>query len=89
MEKVQLLIERAKEEIIEKIKKLEVKNNEIVKVVGEMKKTEVKVLRNDEWQIEDKLVLKERKVYVPKNESLRLEIIQLHYNMPIAGHEEQ
>jgi len=83
------LIERAKEEIIEKIKKLEVKDNEIVKVVGEMKKTEVKVLRNDEWQIEDKLVLKEKKVYVPKNESLRLEIIQLHYNMPIAGHEEQ
>ena len=83
------MIERAKEEIIEKIKKLEVKDNEIVKVVGEMKKTEVKVLRNDEWQIEDKLVLKEKKVYVPKNESLRLEIIQLHYNMPIAGHEEQ
>jgi len=38
--------------------------------VEEMKKAGVKVLRNDEWQIKDKLVLKERKMYVPKNESL-------------------
>ena len=40
-----------------------------MKVVKEMKKAGVKVLRNDEWQIEDELVLKERKVYVLKNES--------------------
>jgi len=38
--------------------------------VEEMKKAGVKVLRNDEWQIKDELVLKERKMYVPKNESL-------------------
>jgi len=31
-------------------------------------------------------VLKERKVYVPKDEELRTEIIQLHYNVPVAGH---
>ena len=46
--KRQLLIEEAEKEIIEKIKKSEVKNNEIVKVVEEIK-VEVKVLRNDEW----------------------------------------
>jgi len=54
-----------------------------------MKKVGVKVLRNEEWQIEDKLVLKKGKVYVPKDESLRLEIIQLHHNMLIAGNEGQ
>jgi len=43
-----LLIKRAKEGIIEKIKKLEVKDDEVIKVVEEMKKTEVKVLRNNE-----------------------------------------
>jgi len=47
MEKGQLLIERAKEEIIEKIIKIEAKNNNVVKTVEEMKKTEVKVLRNN------------------------------------------
>ena len=49
MEKRQLLIKGAEEEIIEKIKKLEAKDNEVVKVVEEIKKTGVKVLRNNEW----------------------------------------
>ena len=89
MEKEQLLIEKAEEEIIEKIKKSEAKNNEVVKVVEEIKKAGVKVLRNDEQQIEDKLVLKERKIYVPKDESLRLEIIQLHHDTLITGHRGQ
>jgi len=84
MEKKQLLIEGAKEEIIEKIKKLEAKD---VKVVEQMKKAGVKVLKNDEWQIRDELVLKERKVYVLKDESLRLEIIQLYHDILIAEHE--
>jgi len=45
--KRQLLIEKAEKEIIEKIKKSEAKNNKIVKTVEEIKKTRVKVLRND------------------------------------------
>ena len=47
MEKEQLLIEGAKVEIIEKIKKLEANNNKIVKMVEKIEKTGVKVLRND------------------------------------------
>jgi len=78
IEKGQLLIEGAEKEIIEKIKKLEAKDNKVVKVVEKMKKTEVKVLKNNEWQIEDKLVSKEGKIYVPKNKELRLEIIMIY-----------
>ena len=37
-----------------------------------MKKAGFKVLRNKEWQIEKELVLKEGKVYIPKNEKLRV-----------------
>ena len=80
------MIERAEEEIIKKIKKLKAKNDKVVKGVEEIKKVEVKVLRNNKWQIEDELVLKEGKIYVPRDEELRLEIIQLHHNMPIAEH---
>jgi len=47
----------------------------VIKVVEEMKKAGVKVLRNMEWQIENDLVLKERKIYVLRDEKLRLEII--------------
>jgi len=31
-------------------------------------------------------VLKEEKVYVPKDEELRAEVIQLHHDVPAAGH---
>ena len=54
MEKRQLLVKRVEEEIIERIKKLEVKDDKIVKAVEEIKKTRVKVLRNDQQQIEEK-----------------------------------
>jgi len=40
-----------------------------------MKKVGVKVLQGDELQIEEGLVLKEKKIYVPKNKELRVEII--------------
>jgi len=47
------LIKGAKEEIIEKIKKLEARDDKVIKAVKETKKVGVKVLRNEEWQIED------------------------------------
>jgi len=31
-------------------------------------------------------MLKEGKVYVPKDEKLRAEVIRLHHDMPIGGH---
>ena len=46
-------------------------------------------MRNEKWQIEDNLVLKEGKVYMLRDEKLRLEIIWLHYNMPITEHGRQ
>ena len=48
MEKGQLSIEGVEEEIIEKIKKPEAKDDEVMKAVEEMKKAGVKVLRNNE-----------------------------------------
>jgi len=51
-----------------------------------MRNAGVKVLRNNEWQIENELVLKKGKVYILKNESLRLEIIWLYHNTLIAEH---
>ena len=55
----------------------------------EIKKAGVKVLRNEKWQIEDDLVLKEENVYILRDNKLRLEIIWLHHNTLIAEHEEQ
>jgi len=43
-----LLVKGAEKEIIEKIKKSEVKDDKVIKVVEEIKKEGVKVLRNNE-----------------------------------------
>jgi len=32
---------------------------------------------------------KEEKVYIPKDKILRIEIIQLHYNMPVAEYKKR
>jgi len=54
-----------------------------------MKKVGVKVLRGNEWQVEEDLVLKEGKVYVSKDKELRVEIIWLHHDVLIAEHRER
>ena len=80
------LVEEPEREIMKRIKEARDKDEEVIKAVEKIKKAEVKVLRNDEWQIEEGLVLKEGKIYVLKDEKLRVEIIWLHHNMPIVGH---
>jgi len=32
---------------------------------------------------------KEEKVYIPRDDKLRMEIVRLHYDMPIGGHREK
>ena len=83
---IEQLVEGPGEKIIKKIKEKRDKDKEVIKVVEEMKKAGVKILRNEEWQVEEGLVLKEGRVYVPKDEKLRVEIIWLHYDTPIARH---
>ena len=80
------LVEGPEEEIMKKIKEVRDKDEEVIKVVEEMKKAGVKTLRDEEWQIEEGLVLKEERVYVPKDEKLRVKIIWLYHDIPIAGH---
>jgi len=46
----------------------------------------VKELQGEKWRIEGELVIKEGKVYVPKDEKLRAEIIWLHHDVLAAGH---
>ena len=73
-------------DLLEKVRKCKTKNNEVVKAVEEMKRAEIKMLRDEEWCQEDGLMLKERKVYIPRDEKLRAEVIRLHHDMPVGGH---
>ena len=71
----EVIIEGLEVGILEKIKKARSKDEDVVKVVEEMKKVKVKELWGSEWQMKGDLVLKKGKVYVPKDKELRMEII--------------
>ena len=76
-------------DLLEEVRKSKVKNNEVVKAVEEMKRARVKILRDKEWREVDGIMYKEGKVYVPKDERLRAEIVQLHYDTPVREHRGQ
>jgi len=62
-------------DLLEKIRKSKAKNNEVVKAVKEMKQAGVKMLRDKEWREENRLILRDKKVYVPRDKKLRAEVI--------------
>jgi len=76
-------------DLLEKIRGSEVKDDEVIKAVKEMKCAGVKMLRDEEWKEENGLMLRDRKVYVPKDEKLRVEVIWLYHNMPVGEHRGQ
>jgi len=51
----------------ERIKKAQEGDEKVIKAIEELKKTKVKTLRDEEWEIEDGVVLKEGRIYVPED----------------------
>ena len=70
-----MVVEELEIELSKEIKKIREKDKEVVKVVEEIKRTEIQVLREDEWEIRENLVLKKEKIYILKDKKLRLEVI--------------
>jgi len=70
-----VMVEELEEELKEKIKRARGKDKEVVKVIEEIKKVEVRNLRRDEYKIKGDSILKKGKIYITKNEELRVEII--------------
>ena len=74
---VEIIVEKGN--LRERIKKVQEGDERVVKTVEELKKAGVKMLRDEEWEIEDRVVLKEGRIYMPEGE-LREEVIQLHHD---------
>jgi len=81
-----LLIEGHEESILAKVRKSKDLDESVIKAVEELKKSSTRQLRSEEWSEEQGLMLFRGKVYVPKDIKLRLEIIKLHHDTPVAGH---
>jgi len=80
---IETLIEE--ENLRKRIKKAQEGDKKIVKAVEELKRAGIKMLKDEEWKIEDGIVLKEGRIYVLEGD-LRREIIQLHHDTPVEGH---
>ena len=65
---MEVVVEGLEIVLVKKIKRMREKDEEVVRVVEEIKKGEVRVLRGNESEIEEDLVLKEEKVYVIRRE---------------------
>jgi len=74
-----------KESLRERIRKAQEGDEKIVKAVEELKRAGIKALKDEEWEIEDRIVLKEGRIYVPEGD-LKREIIQLYHDTPVGGH---
>jgi len=70
----------------ERIREAQEKDEQVVKVVEELKRSGIKSIKDKEWMIEDRLVLKEERIYVPEGE-LRVEVIWQHYDTAVGEHE--
>jgi len=74
-----------KKDLKERIRKAQEGDEKIVKAVEELKKAGIKTLRDKEWEVENGIVMKEERIYVPEGD-LRREIIQLYHNTLVEGH---
>ena len=63
-----------KENLKKRIKKAQKGNEKVVKAVEELKRVEIKMLKDKKWKIEDGIIMKKERIYVPERE-LREEII--------------
>jgi len=72
-------------DLLEKVRQSKVKDNKVVRAVEKMKWAGVKMLQNEEWREVDSVIYKEEKVYMPKDNKLRAEIIRLYHDMPVGG----
>ena len=86
-EKVKIIIKGV--DLLEEMRQSKVKNNKVVKAVEEIKQVGVKMLRDKEQKEVDGIMYKEEKVYMPKGNKLRVEIVRLHHNTLVGEHEGQ
>jgi len=86
-EVVEIIVNRV--DLLEEVRKSKVKDDEVIKAMEEMKRAGVKMLRDEEWREVDSIMYKKGKVYMPKDDKLRAEIIRLHHNTPVGGYGRQ
>jgi len=82
----EMLVEE--DDLRKRIRKAQEEDEPVVKVVEELKKSGIKSIKDKEWMIEDGLVLKKEKIYIPEG-LLRVEVVQQYYNTTVGEYVER
>ena len=81
-EKVEIIIEGV--DLLEEVRQSKIKDDKVVNAVEEIKWADMKMLRDEKWKEVNSIMYKEKKIYIPKDDKLRAEIIQLYHDMPVG-----
>ena len=81
-EKVEIIIEGV--DLLEEVRQSKIKDDKVVNAVEEIKWADIKILRDEKWKEVNSIMYKEKKIYIPKDDKLRAEIIQLYHDMPVG-----
>ena len=81
-EKVEIIIEGV--DLLEEVRQSKIKDDKVVNAVEEIKWADIKMLRDKKWKEVNSIMYKEKKIYIPKDDKLRAEIIQLYHDMPVG-----
>ena len=74
--------------LLRRIRESKAYDDEVVEAVEMLKGRAPRALRKglEEWKTEDGLLLFQGKVYVPKDEDIRREVVRIYHDSPPAGH---
>ena len=74
--------------LVHKIKQIQTMDDEVRTAIEQVKKLGPKALKRglEDWNTEEGLLLYKGRIYVPKDDTLRTEIVKLHHDAPAAGH---
>ena len=74
--------------LLRRIRECGEREQEVVDALGKLNSLGPARLQNDlvDWNTEQGLLLYRGRVYVPKDDALRAEIVRIHHDLPPAGH---
>ncbi|PIL31772.1 hypothetical protein GSI_06476 [Ganoderma sinense ZZ0214-1] len=77
-----------KKALLRRIRECGEREQEVADVLSKLDKLGPARLQNDlvDWNTEQGLLLYRGRVYVPKDDALRAEIVRIHHDLPLAGH---
>ena len=81
-----ILLTGEEQSLLRRIRNARDYDKPVAKAIELLKKSGQRSLAGEEWSHKQDLMLFRGKVYVPKDEDLRRQIVQNHYDSTVAGH---